>query len=196
MSCAFAYRSVTASTEITATSQLRAMANEAGLVVDPDDTIVEIVATKSPVSARLSWQKLLDRLYTGDVLFVPDLFSLGRDAQEVHATVKLLTSMGVRVRCLVLGRIDLANVEGKGAMDVLAAVAALGQCMQIEHLRNDGPIIQAKHTVARRGRPLSLRPPQVIEGQKLLNAGVSVIEIARRLKTSRQTIMRLRARSM
>lgn len=193
MSGVFAYCRVAPAFELTSSFQLRAMAAAKGFAVDPDDAVVEVAPASLPMSARLGWRRLLDRVYEGDVLVVPGLDSLGRDVAEVRATIQLLASRGLRVHCLTLERMNLASAEGKGAMDMLAAAVALEQNLRIELLYSEGQVPQTKPAAAR-GRPRSLRPAQVKEAHKLLATGVSVVQIARRLQTSRQTIMRLRPR--
>jgi putative DNA-invertase from lambdoid prophage Rac len=42
---------------------------------------------------------------------------------DVRATVERLDTMGVRVRCMALGGIDLTSPAGKMTMRVIAAVA-------------------------------------------------------------------------
>jgi putative DNA-invertase from lambdoid prophage Rac len=189
----FAYCRVAPAFELISTSRLRAMGAAKDFVVDPDDTVVEVAPASVPVSARPGWRRLLDRLCDGDTLVVPGLDSLGSNVAEIRATIKLLAGMGVRVHCLALGRMNLAGAEGKGAMDMLAAVIALEQGLKTDRLRGEGQVPQTE-TVAPRGRPRSLRPAQLAEAHKLLAAGVSVAQIAQRLQTSRQTIMRVRAR--
>jgi putative DNA-invertase from lambdoid prophage Rac len=182
---------VAPASKLTSTSELQATATAKGFAVDPDHMVIEVASASVPVSRRPGWRKLLERPCEGDVLVVPQLDSLGGDVAEVHATIKSLASEGVRVHCLA--RMNLAGAEGKGAMDMLAAVVALEQGLKIERMRSEGQAPQTE-TAAPRGRPPSLRPAQVTEAHKLLATGVSVVQIAQRLKTSRQTIMRVRAR--
>jgi putative DNA-invertase from lambdoid prophage Rac len=169
------------------------MAAAKGFAVDPDDTVVEIAPMSVPISTHPGWRRLLDRLYEGDTLVVPGLDSLGREVVEVRATIMLLVSRGIRVHCLALGRMNLAGPEGKSALEMLAAVVALEQGFKLDHLRSRRPVPEAE-MAATRGRPLSLSPAQVTEALNLSGAGVSVVQIAKRLQTSRQTVMRLLAR--
>jgi putative DNA-invertase from lambdoid prophage Rac len=189
----FAYCRTTPASERINSSQLRAMAAAKGFAVDPDDTVVEIAPMSVPISTHPGWRRLLDRLYEGDTLVVPGLDSLGREVVEVRATIMLLVSRGIRVHCLALGRMNLAGPEGKSALEMLAAVVALEQGFKLDHLRSRRSVPETE-MAATRGRPLSLSPAQVTEAHNLSGAGVSVVQIAKRLQTSRQTVMRLLAR--
>lgn len=197
MSGLFAYARVTSALKPTAAAELRKVAASASHVVLPDNMVIETVAGSVAVFARPGWRKLLDRMYEGDTLVVPTLGDLGGDAKEVCTTVKQLARLGLRVHCLGLGsgRVDLAGPAGRPAMEMLTAVIALKQDRQIEHEHlsmktGDTPPPLVRH----KGRPRSLDAAQVAEARRLLASDMNVAQVARRLNTSRQTIMRMCAR--
>lgn len=196
MSYLFAYARVTPGSKPTAAAELRKAAAAAGHVVLSDNTVIETVAGLVTVFARPGWRKLLDRMYEGDVLMVPTLGDLGGDVKEVCVTVKRLADMGLRVHCLGLGqgRVDLASPAGRPTMDVLAAVADFEERQRIERQRLNAAVGSTPVSARPKGRPPSLSPSQVAEARRLLAAGVSTVQIAQRLGTSRQTIMRAGAR--
>lgn len=197
MSGLFAYFRVAPGNEPNATAQWRQVA-AAGFAVLSDNVTVEVAAASVAVRVRPGWQRLLDWLHEGDVLVVTTLDGLGRDVRDVCATLAQLVGMGVRVHCLALGTANLSGAEGKSVRDVLAALAGWEQARQTEPERlgagMGGGSGKAIAMGRRKGRPPSLSAAQVGEARKLMAAGVSVVQIARGLQTSRQTVMRLRAR--
>lgn len=196
MSGLFAYARVTPASKPTSAAELRKAAAAAGHVVLPDNTVTETVAGLVTVSARPGWWGLLDRMYEGDVLVVPTLGDLGDNVKEVCATVKRLAGMGLRAYCLGLGqgRVDLAGQAGRPTMEVLAAVAVFQQGTQAENERLTPKMSKTMPLSPSKGRPLSLNAARRAEAHRLLVTGTSVVQIARQLQTSRQTIMRLRAK--
>ncbi|MBB5413958.1 putative DNA-invertase from lambdoid prophage Rac [Paraburkholderia sp. HC6.4b] len=139
---------------------------------------------------RKGFAKLLDRLEEGDVLIVTKLDRLGRNAMDVRATVERLDATGVRVHCLALGGVDLTSAAGKMTMGVINAVAEFERDLLIE--RTQAGLRRAKAEGKTFGRPSALTEAQRATVIEQLNAGVSVAQIARDMKTSRQTIMRVR----
>jgi putative DNA-invertase from lambdoid prophage Rac len=89
-----------------------------------------------------------------------------------------------------LGGVDLTSPAGKMTMQVIAAVAEFERDLLIE--RTQSGIIRAKAAGKQFGRPPTLNVKErnaVLEG---LDAGASITEMARKFKTTRQTIMRVR----
>jgi putative DNA-invertase from lambdoid prophage Rac len=196
MSGLFAYAQVTPGSKPTAAAELRQAAAVAGHVVLPDNTVIETVTGLAAPSARSGWRGLLDRMYEGDVIVLLTLGDLGRDVREVCVTVKRLARMGLRVHCLELGqgRVDLASPAGQPSMEVLTAVAGFDEKQRVEHKRLDEAVDSTLMFIRRKGRPPSLSLAQIAEARRLLGAGVSTVQVAQHLGTSRQTIMRARAR--
>lgn len=161
-----------------------------GFRVMADNTVMERAPISVAVSSRPLWRNFLDRLYEGDVLIVPGIESLGRDVKEVRSIVLQLARMGVRLHCLALGPMDLTSEAGKATMHVLQAVAGFEERLAAERASGTpqssgtGPVKKPK------GRPPILTLTQMLAARQLLAAGSSVADVARRVGTSRQTIMR------
>lgn len=162
----------------------------AGFNVTEKRTVTETVSGSVPAMERKGFNKLLDKLEAGDVLVVTKLDRLGRNAMDVRATVDKLEAGGVHVHCLALGGVDLTSSSGRMTMSVIAAVAEFERDLLIE--RTQAGLRRAKADGKVFGRPLALNPEQRGEAARMLGEGVPVAQIARELKTSRQTIMRLR----
>lgn len=163
----------------------------AGFAVTKQRVICETVSGSVPAFERKGFAKLVDRLEESDLLIVTKLDRLGRNAMDVRATVERLASIGVRVHCLALGGVDLTSAAGKMTMGVISAVAEFERDLLIE--RTQAGLRRAKAEGKTFGRPSALSEAQRSTALDQLKAGVSVAQIARDLKTSRQTIMRVRA---
>ncbi|KGW74385.1 hypothetical protein Y046_3176 [Burkholderia pseudomallei MSHR2990] len=162
----------------------------AGFTVAKQRIITETVSGSVPAMERKGFTKLLDRLEDGDVLIVTKLDRLGRNAMDVRATVERLASIGVRVHCLALGGVDLTSPAGRMTMQVIGAVAEFERDLLIE--RTQAGLRRAKAEGKTFGRPSALSDAQRATVMDQLKSGVSVAQIAREMKTSRQTIMRVR----
>jgi putative DNA-invertase from lambdoid prophage Rac len=95
----------------------------AGIKIDARRAIAETVSGGVQAAQRPGFTRLLDRLEPGDVLVVTKLDRLGRFVIDVRQTVEKLAERGIKVHCLVLGRVDLTSAAGKMTMGVLAAGA-------------------------------------------------------------------------
>ncbi|KGD54964.1 recombinase family protein [Burkholderia pseudomallei] len=187
----FAYCRVSTSDQTTENQVFEV--RSAGFNIEPRRVVSECVSGSVAAKQRAGFSKLLDRLETGDVLVVTKLDRLGRNAMDVRATVDELTTMGVRVHCLALGGADLTSAAGKMTMSVLSAVAEFERDLLLE--RTAAGLARAREAGKVLGRPRALSDRQEALGRARLVEGWSVAAIARELKTSRQTVMRLRARS-
>ena len=163
----------------------------AGFHVEPRRIVTETISGSTAIAQRRGFSKLMDRLEVGDVLIVTKLDRLGRDAIDVSSTVKALAGMGVRVHCLALGGVDLTSSAGTMTMNVLNAVAQFERDLLIE--RTQSGLNRAKAEGKTLGRPATLSERQKQAVRDELAAGVSVSALARKLGTSRQTVMRARA---
>ncbi|NHZ67027.1 helix-turn-helix domain-containing protein [Massilia sp. CCM 8694] len=132
------------------------------------------------------------RTRPGDVLIVTKLDRLGRNAMDVRATVKRLAADTIRVHCLALGGVDLTSAAGKMMMSVLSAVAEFERDLLIE--RTQAGIARARSEGKVLGRPSALTKAQQVDVMVRLTAGESVAKVARDFGTTRQSIMRVRAR--
>ena len=173
----------------TTDNQLREI-EAAGFKVEPRRVIAETVSGSVPTSMRRGFRRLVDRLEPKDVLVVTKLDRLGRNAMDVGSTVAQLAELGVHVHCLALGGVDLTSSTGKLTMNVINAVAEFERDLLIE--RTQAGLDRAKAAGRKLGRPESLSPEQRQEVERRLDQGATLSALARELKTSRQTIMRVR----
>jgi putative DNA-invertase from lambdoid prophage Rac len=174
----------------TTDNQIQEIAS-AGFDVLPARAVTETISGSTAASARPGFRKLLNKLEDGDVLVVTKLDRLGRNAMDVRATVEALAGMGVRVHCLALGGVDLTSPAGKMTMGVIAAVAEFERDLLIE--RTQAGLARARSEGKTLGRPKALTATQEAEALQRLAGGQTVAAVSRALKTSRATVMRVRA---
>jgi len=192
MSRVFAYCRVS-TTDQTTDNQVQEIA-AAGFAVSKQRIITETVSGSVAATERKGFAKLLDKLEADDVLIVTKLDRLGRNAMDVRSTVERLSALGVRVHCLQLGGVDLTSPAGRMTMQVINAVAEFERDLLIE--RTNAGIKRAKAEGKVFGRPSALTIAEQATVVKILASGVPVAQIARDYKTSRQTIMRIRANTV
>lgn len=188
MSRVFAYCRVSTTDQTTQNQSIEIKA--AGFTIEAQRLIEESISGSVAAKERPGFTKLIDRMESGDILVVTKLDRLGRNAMDVRATVERLSSWGVRVHCLALGGVDLTSPAGKMTMQVIAAVAEFERDLLIE--RTQSGINRAKAAGKQFGRPPALNMAERVAVIEKLTTGISVTELAREFKTTRQTIMRIR----
>ncbi|OIN33862.1 resolvase [Salmonella enterica subsp. enterica serovar Sarajane] len=185
MSRIFAYCRV--STLEQTTENQRREIESAGFNVRPQRISGSVAASERP-----GFNRLLDRLESGDVLIVTKLDRLGRNAMDIRKTVEQLTESGIRVHCLALGGVDLTSPAGKMTMQVISAVAEFERDLLLE--RTYSGIARARDAGKRFGRPPVLNEEQKQKVLERIKSGASISAIAREFRTTRQTILRVRAK--
>ncbi len=191
MSRVFAYARVSTADQNTA-NQIHEI-EAAGFSVDKRRVITENISGSVSAEQRPGFAKLLDRLESGDVLIVTKLDRLGRNAMDVRSTIERLAEIGVRVHCLALGGVDLTSAAGRMTMQVLCAVAEFERDLLIE--RTQAGLARAKAEGKALGRPSALTSVQQAEVLDRIAAGETISALARDYGVTRQSIMRIRAKS-
>ena len=158
----------------------------AGFDIQASRIVEETISGSIAATERPGFQKLLERMETGDVLIVTKLDRLGRNAMDVRQTVEHLTTNGIRVHCLALGGVDLTSAAGKMTMQVLGAVAEFERDLLIE--RTQQGLIRAKAEGKRLGRPEAtstttavqrLKAKDMTQAQAAVELGVGIATIKR-----------------
>ena len=184
----FAYCRVSTSGQTT-DNQIQEIA-AAGFNVLQTRAIAETISGSIAACERPGFKKLMEKLEAGDVLVVTKLDRLGRNAMDVRQTVEALADLGVKVHCMALGGVDLTSPAGKMTMAVISAVAEFERDLLIE--RTQAGLARAKSEGKVLGRPRALSDAQEAEALQRLDDGEAVAAVARALKTSRATVMRVR----
>lgn len=118
---------------------------------------------------------------------VAKLDRLGRDAQDVGATVKLLAARKIAVIVLQLGKLDLTSQAGKMMMTMLAAVAEMERDLLVE--RTQAGLARAKSEGKTLGRPSKTTIEQRAAIVAKYEQGESVSALARMYEVSRANIL-------
>lgn len=184
MSRTFLYCRVSTSTQFTANQVQEVKA--AGFDVQASRVIEEVISGSIAASERQGFQKLLDRMETGDVLIVTKLDRLGRNAMDVRQTVEYLAGIGIRVHCLALGGVDLTSPAGKMTMQVLSAVAEFERDLLIE--RTQQGLMRAKAEGKQLGRPVAIKTTKDV--QRLKQQGFIQTRVASELGIGIATVKR------
>ena len=151
----------------------------------------EGISGKVPASQRPQFAKMLEQIRDGETLVVSKLDRLGRDAQDVGATIKALAARRIEVIVLQLGKLDLASAAGKLMLTMLAAVAEMERDLLVE--RTQSGLARAKEEGKTLGRPAHTTAEQrkQIVVMHDNGKGASISALARTFNTSRATIMRI-----
>src|SRR5450830_1347002 len=184
MSRAFLYCRVSTSTQFTENQVQEVKA--AAFDVQASRVVEETISGSIAANERPGFQKLLERMESGDVLVVTKLDRLGRNAMDVRQTVEHLAANGIRVHCLALGGVDLTSAPGKMTMQVLGAVAEFERDLLIE--RTQQGLIRAKAAGKKLGRPEAasttaavqrLKANDMTQAQAAAELGVGIATIKR-----------------
>lgn len=149
----------------------------------------EGISGSSAAAQRPQFKLLLDRIRQGEMLVVSKLDRLGRDAQDVGATLKELAKREIAVIVLQLGKMDLTSPAGKLLVQMLAAVAEMEKDLLVE--RTNAGLDRAKSEGKTLGRPARIAPKDRKAVIELRRGGMSISGLSRHFGVSRQTISRV-----
>lgn len=147
----------------------------------------DAISGKTSASERPEFAALLAQIRNGETLVVAKLDRLGRDAQDVGATVKLLAARKIAVIVLQLGKLDLTSPAGKMMMTMLAAVAEMERDLLVECTQ--AGLARAKSEGKTLGRPSKTTAEQRAEIIAKYELGESISVLARLNNVSRANIL-------
>ena len=131
----------------------------------------------------------MQQICVGELLVVSKLDRLGRDAQDVGATIKALAARKIEVIVLQLGKLDLASPTGKLMLNMLAAVAETKRDLLVE--RTQFGLARTKAVGKVLGRPPKTTDSQRAEIVNMRKGGASISALPRTHRISRASIMRV-----
>jgi putative DNA-invertase from lambdoid prophage Rac len=149
----------------------------------------EGVSGKVPAMQRAQFRILLDKIRDGETLVVSKLDRLGRDAQDIGATIKMLAARRIEVIVLQLGKLDLTSSAGKLMLTMLAAMAEMERDLLVE--RTQSGLARAKAEGKTLGRPARTTDEQRAVMISRFKAGESISALARDYAVSRASVMRI-----
>lgn len=121
---------------------------------------------------RPQFAKIFGQMRNGEKLVVTKLDRLGRDAQDVGATIKLLKERNIKIVVLQVGKLDLTSAAGKMMLTMLAAVAEMARDLLIE--RTHAGLERAKAEGKTLGRTPKTTPAQQEEMRAKYKKGEKV----------------------
>lgn len=184
MSRIFAYGRVS-TLEQSTDNQLLAL-KQKGFSIEPHRWFAEQVSGGAPALRRPEFSKMVDRMEAGDALVVLKLDRLGRDVQDVLATIEVLSNRHIHVKSLDLDGVDLTSAAGKLQLTVLAAVAAFERD-RIKERTKEG--LRRAHAQGKKlGRPIATATTAAVQQQK--SKGLSQSEAATQLGLGIATVKR------
>ena len=147
----------------------------------------DTVSGKAHAAQRTQFGILLGKLRARDTVVVSKLDRLGRDAPDVLSTIKSLSTLGVEVVVLQLGKLDLASTPGKLMLTMLAAVAEMERDLIVE--RTQAGLARAKAEGKVLGRPAKTIPEQRKAMVDAYKQKANVSFLARLYGISRATVL-------
>lgn len=175
------------STDQQTTENQRLEIEAAGYAVDYwySDTI----SGKTSASERPQFTALLAQIRDGETLIVSKLDRIGRDAQDVGATIKLLAKRKIHVIVLQLGKLDLTSAAGKMMLTMLSAVAEMERDLLVE--RTQAGLARAKAEGKKLGRIPKTTPEEQAAIREAYAKNESVSALARQYTISRATVLNI-----
>jgi putative DNA-invertase from lambdoid prophage Rac len=149
----------------------------------------EGVSGKVPALQRAQFRVLLDNIRDGETLVVSKLDRLGRDAQDIGVTIKMLAARRIEVIVLQLGKLDLTSSAGKLMLTMLAAMAEMERDLLVE--RTQSGLARAKAEGKTLGRPALTTDEQRAKMVARFKAGESISALSRDYDVSRASVMRI-----
>ena len=154
-----------------------------------DYWFADTISGKTSASERPQFQAMLGQIRKGETLIVSKIDRIGRDAQDVGATIKLLASRKIHVVVLQLGSLDLTSTAGKMMLTMLSAVAEMERDLLVE--RTQAGLARAKAEGKTLGRTPKTTPAQRSAINVAYSKGETVSALARQYEVSRATILNI-----
>lgn len=146
----------------------------------------EGVSGATTATQRPQFKALLEKIRDGEQLVVAKIDRLGRDAQDIGATIKLLASRKIKVIVLQLGQLDLASSAGKMMLTMLGAMAELERDLLIE--RTQAGLARAKAQGKVLGRPTMTTAQDRAKIVALHAIGHSLNQLAKQFGIGKATV--------
>lgn len=149
----------------------------------------EGISGKVPALQRPQFAKMLGQIRDRETLVVAKLDRLGRNAQDVGTTIKMLAARHIEIIVVQLGKLDLASAAGNLMLTMLAAVAEMERDLLVE--RTQAGLARAKAEGKTLGRPVSTTNEQRATIVARHMAGASISALSRDYDISRASVMRI-----
>lgn len=147
----------------------------------------DTITGKTCATQRPQFAVMLGQIRKGETLVVSKLDRLGRDAQDIMATIRMLARSEIAIVVLQLGNLDLGSPAGKLMLSMLAAVAELERDLLIE--RTQAGLARAKSEGKTLGRPSKTNAVQRADIASKYKQGETISALARTYSLSRASIL-------
>jgi DNA invertase Pin-like site-specific DNA recombinase len=137
---------------------------------------------------RPAFSKMIAKMQQGDSLVVTKVDRLGRKAADVLTTVNRLKSLGVMVKVIQFGGMDVCSPAGKMMLAMLAACAEMERDTLIE--RTNAGIARTKAQGTKFGAPLTIKPEILKEMCEKKEQGMTYDQLTEQYEIPRMTIAR------
>lgn len=151
-----------------------------------DYWFADTISGKVPATQRPHFRELVDKIRDGERLVVAKLDRLGRDAQDIGATIKLLAARRIEVIVLQLGKMDLASSAENMMVAMLAAMAEMERDLLVE--RTQAGLMRAKAEGKTLGRPAKTTARDQAKIVALHDGGMSLQKIADQFGIGKATV--------
>lgn len=145
----------------------------------------------SSVANRPALEQALGYIRDGDTMIVTKLDRLARSIRDLIEIVERIQSKGAKLRILGMD-LDTSSATGKLMLGILGSVAEFEREIMLERQREG--IAKAKAEGKYKGRaPTAQKKAESV--LKLLNDGLTEIEVAEQLDISRSSVQRIKRQS-
>lgn len=151
-----------------------------------DFWFADSISGKVSAMQRPKFKELMGKIRDGETLVVSKLDRLGRDAQDVGATIKELGKRKIEVVVHQLGKLDLTSPAGKMMLAMLAAVAEMERDLLVE--RTQSGLARAKAEGKHLGRPTRTTARDRTKIVALRDGGMSLQKIADQFGIGKATV--------
>jgi DNA invertase Pin-like site-specific DNA recombinase len=129
-----------------------------------------------------------------DLVLVSELSRWGRSTADLRITIEDLAARQVAIRALNGADLDISTAQGKLMLNLLAAISEFERDLLQERIKSGIAHARSKGTKSGKaiGRPGFERSERV---KRLVAEGRSVRSIARELKISKTTVMKVKAQA-
>jgi putative DNA-invertase from lambdoid prophage Rac len=149
----YGYLRVSTSEQTTENQKLEIV--KAGFSVDAFFSDDGVSGTKEAMD-RPAFKALLEKAVAGDFIVVTKVDRIGRNTYDVHATIKKLAVLGIGVKIIQFGGMDITCPAGKLMMAMLAACAEMERDTLVE--RTKAGLARTKAQGTKLGAPLTIEP--------------------------------------
>lgn len=136
---------------------------------------------------RPVFKALMDKATAGSEVITVSLDRLGRNALDILNTVERFKEKKIKLRCLVLGDIDLTSMAGQILIHLLALIADVER--QTLSIRTKAGLARTKAEGTLLGRRMKVSYDVLVDSIQQREAGVSLGKLAAKHSVDKNTLL-------